>query len=187
LKQQNTRIAGIFQNSFTNCKERQAIFNCCAAHIPAFWSPYLSDLINTDTQTQQNFVFSAFSYLLQTSQREFHHVLLRRFSCVAIFIFSCISGTYYDEWILAKSFHDARLHLEYSKEDLSKEMRYFRDAGRRYSDIALRLGGMGIIWWLPLEATPSVYAFFPRLPLHTNILIVGRNFSQGVVRNLTEH
>jgi len=88
-------------------------------------------------------------------------VLLRRFSCVIIYLFSVISGPHYDERKIASSFREVGLHVDCNEEELLKQFVHFRDGGRRYIDISLRLGGMGVLWLLPLEAVPTVYAFCP--------------------------
>jgi hypothetical protein len=144
----------IFQENFTNLEERQSLFTRCRDDVQYFWNPYPRQ----EVALLKSVIYLTFDYLIQAPHVElFHQVLLRRFSCTTIFLFSVISGRYYDPGEIAKSFHNAGLHHHQTEEELIKKIRYFRDSGRRYIDISSRLGGMGVLWWLPLEALPTTY------------------------------
>ena len=44
-----------------------------------------------------------------------------------------------------RKLHQIGLHGDFSEEELVKRITKFRDGGRRYLDIALRLGGLGTL------------------------------------------
>lgn len=153
------RINGIFQNGLSHCVERHSLLVKCQTNLSTFWEPYNGELpTDASRDLLQDLVYSSLNYLLQADKVEFHQTLIRRFSCVVVFILSVILRDHYDALSVAKTFHGAGLHLDYSEEKLVGELIRFRDGGRRYLDIALRLGGTGALWCLPLEASHAVYA-----------------------------
>lgn len=151
----DSQNAQIFQDAFTYCEERHLLLTQCNANIQFFWNPQNGSL-------PRNFIYSTVNHLLfqaATTGGEFHDVLLRRFSCVTIFIISVIGGLYYNERELAGLFHRTGLHLDTDENTLEKRIASIRYGGKRYMDVSMRLGGVGALWFLPLEAKPSVYVF----------------------------
>jgi len=71
-----------------------------------------------------------------------------------------MGGSFGDQAV-AQRLHQIGLHTHFAEEELVRRFAKFRDGGRRYLNIALRLGGLGNLWFLPTKATPTVYVYVP--------------------------
>lgn len=72
-----------------------------------------------------------------------HSELRRRLACVVIFLRSKLEA---DSWVPAQIAHTFQGHQNHPE---------LRNSGRKYIKIARKLGGLGSIFWLPLEIPPS--------------------------------
>jgi hypothetical protein len=105
----------------------------------------------------QDFVYSTLNVFLREDQEAAYQVLLRRLSSVTVFLIYVALPERYSPSSIARSFHDVGLFPDFSGDKLQNRVQGFRDAGKRYVEIACQLGGLGAVWWLPLEVARTAY------------------------------
>jgi hypothetical protein len=146
------RIRGIYRKDLEYLqKDCIALLEHVKEDKQTFWTMRQPSSVLQDT------IFGMFDILLQLQQAELHAILVRRFSCVAVFLLTTIAGKVFSDQAVARQLHQVGLYRHLPEEELVNQCAKFRDAGRRYLAIALLLGGLGVLWFLPPDATPTVY------------------------------
>jgi hypothetical protein len=153
----SSRTKEIFQTDFKRYEnDRDALLNVVKEDRQAFWN--IRQLGSEATQQAlRNTIFGMYDLLLQTERESFHGTLIRRFSCVAVYLTTTIAGCIFSDQAVAQQCSHIGLHTNLTEEQLVNQFTGFRNGGRRYLNIALRLGGLGALWFLPLEASSSIY------------------------------
>jgi hypothetical protein len=146
-----TKIAKIFNTNFDHTAQREVLENA-KRHPQAFWLPKADWKPTNEGQTSllQDPVYSALNYFLRHDRDEAHQVLLRRLGCIVVYLLSqALPLRYSTESIAHKLINVGLFNL--SKDALQSEILRFCDAGKRYLDICTQLGGIGAVWWIPME------------------------------------
>jgi hypothetical protein len=156
------RTKGIFQKDLNgHATDRDALLTLVKQDQQAFWNMRQVGL-EASQRTLRDTIYGTFDLLLRSERADFHITLIRRFCCVVVFISTTVAGGEFDDKAVARQLQRFGLHKTIEEEELVERFAKFRNGGRRYLDIALRLGGLGTLWLLPLEATPSVYVSISR-------------------------
>lgn len=97
-------------------------------------------------------LYSAVNISLQLENAEVHHRILHRFARVVIFKL-CKEG---ESMAVVEALHQAQLHVDRQPEKLVQEVDRMLAAGSKYCHLAQRLGGLGILAFLPQCGGPSL-------------------------------
>lgn len=154
-KTRRERTGAILRRQF-DYEAPQKVFEKFKANLGAFWCLEKDNLPLTDEQQSsllQDSVYSALNTYLRLDQVEVHQILVRRLNSIVVYLLSKVLPARYDPGVIARSFHDVSLFTDLSKEELQRRVSQFRDAGNRYVNLALELGGIGATWCLPMEVS----------------------------------
>lgn len=153
-----TRTAAIYRER-SDYNKRESVLKEAQKSPSAFWNLELVETAPTNgsrTPLLQDFVYSTLDLFLRIDKPAIHQILLRRLSGVIVYLLSKTFTDRYDIQSIARSFHNAGLHLDLSGDALKESIRQFCNAGRRYLDIALELGGIGALLCLPTDVPRTV-------------------------------
>lgn len=149
------RTGAIFRRKF-DYEVPHEVFEKFKANLGAFWCLEKDDWPPTDERQAsllQDFVYSTLNVYLRLDQAEAHQTLVRRLNSIVVYLLSKVLPARYDPRLIANSFHDVSLFTDLSQKELQRRISHFRDAGNRYVNLAVQLGGIGATWCLPLEVS----------------------------------
>jgi len=119
-----------------------------------FWS--LGQPGQQSRDQSQDAVCSIVSWCLRVDRNEVHQIILRRVSCVIIYLVAKLIPCRWSPPLIAKLLHKENLFVDQSEADLEKDVGQFVQAGDRYLNIAFALGSLEVVWWLPIEVSRTV-------------------------------
>jgi hypothetical protein len=147
-----TKIAKLFNTAFDHTGQRQ-VLDSAKRQPHAFWTPPKAEW-NPTNERQVSLlrdpIYSLLNHFLRYDRQEAHQILLRRLGCIVVYLLSQAIPLRYNAELIASDLIGVGL-FDLSKDALQSDIFRICDAGKRYLDVCPQLGGIGAVWWLPLE------------------------------------